>query len=328
VDATAYRKNFRDIVRGYSSSDYGGKTVYIKHLTPHDQVEIEEIEKNYHDRALKRGVPTEEDMLTLLKKEGDWTDEEETRIEQKKAFLQGLLSAKLKIVLPSHMEAQDKLIAKAREEIQAKELEKVELIGNTCEKYAKDRTNDFYIIKSFFRDQDLRKPLFKEEEFDVLSAIDLRKIIALYNTSFSSINEDSIQHLILQDFYTAYLGFTEDSMQFYGKPFCELTYVQIKLIVYSRIFKNIFEVEDNIPEKIKKDPQALMDYATSNNDNKEKFQSKFAESDGSTIVGATKEDYQQLGLGAPGSVDLHEEAKKKGGTLSMQDLMKLSGVEQ
>jgi hypothetical protein len=328
VDATAYRKNFRDIVRGYSTSDYRGETVYIKHLTPHDQVEIEEIEKSYYDRALERGVPTESDMLELLKAEGDWTDEEEAEVENQKAFLQSLQSAKARIVLPSHMEAQDKLIETAREEIRKKEIEKIGLVGNTCEKYSKDRTNDFYIIKSFFSSAELIKPLFEEEEFNDLDAIQLREIVSIYNISFASISEGSIQHMILQDFYGAYLGFTEDSMQFYGKPFCELTYCQIKLIVYSRIFKNIFDSEDSIPEKIRKDPLALLDFASTNKEDKEKFQSKFAQSDGSTIVGATEEDYKQLGLGSSNTVSLHEEAKKKGGTLSMQDLMKLSGVEQ
>jgi len=328
VEKVSYRKNFRDIVRGYSSSNYKGQSVYIKHLTPHDQIEIEEIEENYYNKAVKRGVPTREEMLSLLREEGDWTDAEEAGLEKERVFLKNLIEAKSKIVLPSHLASQDKLITESREKIQKKEQEKEALLGNTCEKYALERTNDYYIIKSFFKDSDLVRPLFLEKEFDYLTSSEVHKVVLIYNQVFSTINEENIQHLILQDFFTAYLGFTEDSMQFFGKPFCELTYCQIKLIVYSKIFKNIFESEENIPEKIRKDPQALMDYASTAKEEKEKLQDKFSQSDGSTLVGATRQDYQELGLGSPGSVDLHEEAKKKGGTLSMQDLMKLSGVEQ
>ena len=326
MDSTTYRKNFRDIVRGYSPAQFGEQEVCIKHLTPHDQVEIEEIEEKYRFDAERRGVPTEEEMLLFLDKEGDWTSEDEESVKREKAFLDSLISAKAKIVLPSHMARQDELINESREKIYQKEAEKSELLGNTCEKYAKERTNDYYIIKSFYKDPSFTEVLFKEAEFDSLDAIQLRGIVALYNESFMSLGEDSIQHLVLQDFYNAYIGFTDDSMQFFGKPFCELTYCQIKLLVYSKIFRNIFENHDNIPEKIKKDPKALMDYASTSKEEKEKLQGKFDESDGSTIVGATQEDYQQLGLGAPGGVDLHEEAKKKGGSLSMDDLMKLSGV--
>ena len=71
-----------------------------------------------------------------------------------------------------------------------------------------------------------------------------------------------------------------------------------------------------------------MDFASTAHDERDKIKEKIEGSSGSTIVGATQKDYQELGLGTPaGSVDLHEEARKKGGTLSMQDLMKLSGVD-
>ena len=51
------------------------------------------------------------------------------------------------------------------------------LIGNTCEKYAKERLNDFYMIKSFYKDKDLLIPLFGEDEFDELENQDLKKIV-------------------------------------------------------------------------------------------------------------------------------------------------------
>jgi len=48
-----------------------------------------------------------------------------------------------------------------------------------------------------------------------------------------------------------------------------------------------------------------------------------------SIVGATKEDYKYINMdkGNSKNVSLAEEAKKKGGSLDMKDLMKLMGVE-
>ena len=66
-----------------------------------------------------------------------------------------------------------------------------------------------------------------------------------------------------------------------------------------------------------------MDYGSISDEEKEKMKEKFNEGDGSTLVGASDEDYEYLGLRKPDSgISLHEEAKKKGGSLSMQDLMK------
>jgi hypothetical protein len=49
---------------------------------------------------------------------------------------------------------------------------------------------------------------------------------------------------------------------------------------------------------------------------------------GTSLVGATKEDLKRLGIGqgAHESMSLDKAAKKKGGKLDMQDLIKLHGV--
>ena len=48
---------------------------------------------------------------------------------------------------------------------------------------------------------------------------------------------------------------------------------------------------------------------------------------GAGVIGATKQDLDNLGVDRPqaSSRNLHEEAKKKGGSLSMKDLMDMGG---
>ena len=48
---------------------------------------------------LRKGVPTEEDMLAYLKDEGQWTDKDEKFIQDKELFLENLRKAKTKLVL-------------------------------------------------------------------------------------------------------------------------------------------------------------------------------------------------------------------------------------
>lgn len=327
MEAVKRRKIFRDVVRGYSSTILEEDFVYVKHLTPHDQVELEEIEDKYFNTALRRGVPTEEDMLIFLKEEGDWGEKDEKFIEDKKYFLETLKTAKTKMVIKNQIDKQEKTIEEETLALNQKLAQRMSLVGNTCEKYAKDRLNDFYMIKSFFKDKDLLIPLFGEDEFDELENQDLKRIVSVYNDIFQDFNEENIQHTILEDFYNPYLSFAEDSMQFYGKPFCNLTYNQIRLIVYTRVFKNIFDNNENIPENIRKDPAKLLDFGGSSREERDKAKDKLNQGSAGTLVGAKDEDYEFLGIDKPkGGISLHEEAKKKGGTLNMEDLMKLHGV--
>jgi hypothetical protein len=327
VEATKRRKIFRDIVRGYSTTIFDEEFVYVKHLTPHDQVELEEIEERYHSVALKRGVPTEAEMLAFLEKEGQWVEADEKVISEKTVYLENLRKTLTKLVLKKDIDRQKAIIEKENKILTEKQTQKIQLLGNTCEKYAKERMNDFYIIRSFFRDKDMTQEYFPQDEFDELENHDIKNIVHNYNEIFSAFNEESIQYTILEDFYSPYLSFAEDSMQFYGKPFCELTYNQIRLIVYTRVIKNIFDTNENIPENIKKDPAKLLEFGSSSKEEREKVKDKLSQGDGGTIIGAKKEDYERLGIEKnKGSVSLHEEAKKKGGSLNMEDLMKLHGV--
>ena len=183
------------------------------------------------------------------------------------------------------------------------------------------------MIKSFYVDSELSEPLFSQGKFDELDNHDIKKVVYKYNEIFESFSEENIQYTILEDFYNPYLSFAEDSLQFYGKPFCDLTYNQIRLIVYTRVFKNIFDSNENIPESIRKDPAKLLDFGSSSREERDKAKDKLSQGDGGTIVGAKDEDYEYLGVERPrNAVNLHEEAKKKGGTLNMEDLMKLHGV--
>lgn len=328
MEAVKRRKIFRDVVRGYSTSLIDEEFVYIKHLTPHDQVELEEIEQKYFKIAEKRGVPTEKDMIDWLKKEGEWSDDEDAEITRKELFVENLKTARNKMVLKSAIEKQTELIDKEEKELKEKKEQKTSLIGNTCEKYAKERMNDFYMIKSFYKDKNLNDVLFSEEVYDELEDYDIRKYILIYNSIFESFSEENIQYTILEDFYSPYLSFAEDSMQFYGKPFCALTYNQIRLIVYTRVIKNIFDTNENIPESIRKDPAKLLEFGSSSKEERDKAKDKLSQGAAGTLVGAKDEDYEYLGIEkTKGGVSLHEEAKKKGGTLNMQDLMKLHGVE-
>ncbi len=331
MDLSNYRKIFKEIVQGCTKVFIRGKNYYIKHLTAHDQVDIDEVYEFHLARALERGIPSEADSLKALKNEGQWTDADEKQIDRLEVFIEQLQKNKSALVLKSEIDRQNQSIQESRGKINALKDKRSELLGIHAESYASKRSNDHYIIKSFFEDEQMKRPLFpNEKDYDSLYAEEVQEFVSCYNNTFLSFEELKIQEMILQDFYYIYFPFSDDTVGFFGKPVCQLTYNQLKLIVYTKIFKNIFETNKHIPEKIKKDPQALLDYGSISDDAKSKMNDKLnQDQDGATLFGATEEDYEYAGLDKPSDrsgISIQKAAEKKGGSLSMEDLMELSGI--
>lgn len=181
---------FRDISRGYTTAKLFDTEVYIKHLTTHDQVDLEEIKDKYYSEAEFRGAPTEKDMLAVLKDSGDWVEEDEKEIEEIKNFIDILRSQKSHLLLKSKIDQQNELISKEELKLTIKLNEKKQLLGATCEKYAEERANDSYIIRSFFYDTKFEEPVFTEELYADLDNQHLSQIIAVYNESFKTYSEE------------------------------------------------------------------------------------------------------------------------------------------
>ena len=118
-------------------------------------------------------------------------------------------------------------------------------------------------------------------------------------------------------------------IDFFGKATTTLSHYQLRLYSYTIMFKSILQIPEEIPFAIKKDPQKLMDWAR-NPKGREKAREVMekATDGGAGLFGATKKDLESLGVetSGPGTVSLEDVAKKKGGSLTMKDLMELSGI--
>jgi hypothetical protein len=328
VDQSGYRKLFKEISKGYSPCFLGKDVFYIKHQSLDGLVDFDDVYNLYLGKALSRGLESKQDILDSLDKEGIWTSKDESDIQSQSFYLENLQKNKKNIVLKSALTQINLQVEEAEKKLKELEAKKSGLISSSAEQYALNRANDFYIYNSFYKDKDLNNRLYSEEEFDYINNKEVTDMIILYNTFHEKFKDENIQSLAIQDFYKVYYHFSETCRDFFGKPAVDLTNFQMNLILYTRVFKNIFDQHDDIPERIKKDPAALLDFANSSearDDIKKKFNDDRA--GGSTIVGATEEDLKELGLNqSEGKKSLSQAAKEKGGTLSMKDLMDLSGA--
>lgn len=323
-----YRIAFKDIKNGFSEVLISGNLFYLKHISFDDQIDIDSVYDKYFSQAKKRGVPTHEDVLANLIEEKQWSQKQERDITLQEDFVKNLYKQKKNLYLRSEIERINKDIADGENRLNEMKNTRASLFARTAESYAEERVNDYYIIKCLYKDSDVKQPAYSEIQFDDIDSETLYTIIKEYNRIYKDINDDCIQKIVLQDFFNLYMPFAENPMEFYGKPICSLTYNQLKLLIYARFFKNVFQQNDKMPEDIKNDPDKIMDYVNANENAKKVMDKKGNKQNAAeSIVGATEADLEYIGMKKKGerTLSLSEEAKKKGGTLSMDDMIKLFG---
>jgi len=323
-----YKKAFRDIKNGFSEIKVLENLFYLKHLSLEDQVDIDQIYDHYFDEAKSRGVPTNDETLKRLIEEKQWTNRQESLIKQEEDLIENFQKQKKTLFLKSEILRINDDIESAQKRLYDLKNTKAAFFNRTAESYAEERVNDFYILKCLYKDKKLSVVAFEEDQFDDIDSETLTCIIKQYSEVYKNINDNTIQHLVLQDFFNLYMPFAENPNEFFGKSVCELTYNQVKLLIYARFFRNIFQQNDKMPQEIKNDPDKIIDYVNANENAKKAIENKNnKENQATSIVGATSEDLEYIGIKAKGqkTLSLADEAKKKGGSLSMDDMMKLFG---
>lgn len=316
-----------EIFDGYTEFYFKGEPVYLKHFSIRDQRYIHKYYNRYKNLAINKGISTEEQALNNLKKDGLWSNDDDDKISFCELELDSLRDNLLNVYLPSQKKSLQEALDEKQKELNILKIKRKEVIGTTAEDFASSRSNEEFIRYILFKDQDLKKHLFTEEEFGELDDKDITSLVKQNSNCSSRLGEELIQESVLRDFFNMYLSQTEDVSSFYGKPIIHLSVYQLKLALYARVFYNIFQYNDDIPNGIKKDPSALLRFAESKRNgqgNKTLSKIRNQDSGATAVFGATKEDLSYVDSQAK-QINLNDEVKKKGGRLNMDDMIKLMG---
>lgn len=321
-----YRKIFRDICLGYSKSYYKKDELYVKHLHANDYIDINEKQDLFLKKAIERGLQTEKKCLEEAIENDIWSEKDESFIDSQEIFIDNLLKTKSNLNLKSERDAHQKIIEEEQEKLNKKLSERQSILGNTAESYSSKQINDYFIINCFYKDEHLKTKYLSEDFFANLSYSEIKELTQINNSVVKSVSEENIQKIVLEEFFFPFMYMADGPHSFFGKPAIDLTNNQLSILTYSRVFKNIFDNNQDIPEKIRKDPAALLDFS-SNSKSREKMKEHLNKDGASTVFGATAEDYEYMGVkktSIKSGASLTEAARKKGGSLNMQDLMDLS----
>ena len=242
-------------------------------------------------------------------------------MQKKKSYIKGLEGSLAKLIIKAQQDSIKKSLVQARRELDKILQEREELLLGTCEKYASNKLNNFVLYRSLFQEKDCITPYFSEEEFDELTPGELVRWLSFYSGAIEDLTVSNIKDLAVSGSFSNYFNICADNASdFFPKQIYEWTFFQVNLINYAKVFKNIFENMRDIPEHIKEDPDALMEYATQES-KRAQYQQNSDGKDAYSVVGATKEDMQKMGVKPKGGVDLHKYASQRGDSLTMKDFI-------
>jgi hypothetical protein len=308
---------------GYTEAEFAGSTIYIKHLSIIDQRYLNKHYNKYRQIALDKGLETKEERSAYVVKEGIWDAEDDAQIQSLKFETKNLKNTVKSLFLPSQREAMQKNIDLKLKEVEELQRKKQEVLGKTAEDYATARTGEEILRFLLFKDKELTKHLYSDAEFGELEVWEVAKLGSLHVDNESRFNDDRIQEAVLRPFFSMYLSLCEDVAGFYQKPVTSLSIYQLRVVLFGRMFFNIFQYTEDIPDDIREDPEKLMSFSEMQN-NKGGKSGIRDDADASMVFGATKGDMKSLDAD-PNAPSLSEEAKKHGGKLDMKQMMRLAG---
>ena len=324
---------FIDILKGYSLSYYRDNKLYFKHNTSFDSGDIDHLKQEFLEKAKKNGLPTEDQKEEYLIAENLWSKENNEKIKKLKSDISSLKQTKSKLFKSDDINEMNRQIDEKKLELINLTIEKKDLLGFTVEDYANKKINEYYMFNSLFKDKDLKDRYFSEQEFDELENKEISEVLEIYNNINKNFIENNLKKIALSSYYLSLFNLCdENAYNLYGKPIIYLTFYQMEVFGYARYFKNaLSEAKHKPSDEYYEDPDKLIEWLESsknveevlnkNENNQKKTEGAIATS----IVGAKKEDLAKIGKDENG-ISLHKEAMKKGGTLSMEDLMKMHGA--
>lgn len=327
------RRVFCEICDGFSPCEVWGEHLFIKHFSHRDQVSIENLRERAFEKAVKNGKLSIEEAKKNAIKEGYWTQEKENLISSANAVIENLEKSKRASFLNSQVKVLNERIDKEYEKLKKLLEEKNAAIGDTADSYADSVVNEFCIVASFYKDEDCKIKRFDPRNYsDELYEEDIMEISTIYNLKMFGFEEKWIKKLAIQDFFQVYWGLADDKPKdFYGKQICDLSFFQIKLSNYGRVYRQILQKLEKIPEPVRDDPDKLWDFFHMQEKAREKKNEARQKTPGVSAISMVGEEVSRENLG-PNEISLCDEIEKikqKTGTtgrLSKADTMRLMGI--
>jgi len=318
---------FSEIISSYSiefSERLG--TLYLRHTNHLESLKIEKQYLYFLSKARDQNLPTYSDREKLIYSDG-WTKKEQEDLDNTKTFIQGLRDNISHEYLHSRRKVWRKEIYDAEKRLDALLMKKDYLMGSTAEKYANQQSFHYQVINSFYKDDKLTQKL----EIDETSNEEYEELVKIYHKYQERMGGDAIKKIAISPFFTSIFSMSGDNAYyFYGRPVVNLTNHQTNLFMWGRYFKSLMgQYGDRLPKDMNDNPDDMLEFfEITQNAEKAGVLKEDENADGGafSVVGATKKDYDMLGIDTNRIVNMGDKISKSGkNMLSRDDLFAMNG---
>ena len=297
-----YKKKYKELIDGASAFRDGNELLYVKHLTEADIGELELSTEKYHKEAEEKGLPVEQDKISILVKQDLWTQEKEEEIKELKIKIATLQDTHKKLFLKAQISKSQESIDAVIQSLGKLVTEREELLGLTCEKYADRKSNEEIVLYCFYKDRELKQKFFTPEEFDELHRDKLYRYIQVYNDISREFSSEEMKRMAALPFFINLFFLCEDNIYtLYGKPVISLTLAQVDAYNSAKTYKSIMSQGNSPPDEMYESLDELVSFYDSYSGAGGEALKEATNKGSQSIVGATVEEMKKFTKGEDGA---------------------------
>jgi hypothetical protein len=219
---------YQEIIEGVSASD--DDTIFFRHLTELDNIEILRKKIKFYKYYLKKGLPSEEDRLAQIIQFEEWSQDKEDEIINIR-FRISDNEKNIPQIIPQMQAGIRFAVEQDRKALTALLTERYHLLGATADEMSNRDTSAFSIYLALFSDRECKRPLFPAwESFDALENEKSDPIREAYDKAMDKFEGQKIRQLSVMPFFLNSFSYSKENVStFIDKPMVALTSYQMML---------------------------------------------------------------------------------------------------
>jgi len=249
-----------DISRGYSILKTKTGVYYFKHPNNFESLQTEEFYEIAYQRAIKRGISSEDQLLERHTKLGNWSTAKEDKIKTLKWMIDKSEKACQDITDNTQRKVFENQINSQKKELSVLKDERQKLVGYSAESWASQQRMFKMIEDHIFEDKDFKKSVSIESNIAV--------IVDMHEKSNQLSSKNGLLAAAFDpSFFEIFSVQSHNPLSIFGVDFFSITIFQRYLLSYAAVLLNKLKNVD-MPDEVKSDPVKIFDF-NANSKNKE-----------------------------------------------------------
>lgn len=311
---------YGDIVVGFSVLKTDDQDFFVKHLNIFDLIVLEKSNTKFKKEGASKGFLSEAEKLSKLNQTKEWKNEDEKEYQNDKIEIKNLEKHLEKVFLQSQRKEFEKELLKKEQKHTKEEETRRSLLGFTLENFLEKRSNEESIRISLYTNEKLTELAFNKQEFEELDDDFFISVVNKYNQAMQDFSDLNVKKIAASGFFlNPFFLSKDDCFAFFGKRIIELTFFQQNLFSKGILYKSILSQDKKPPESYHSDIDKMVgwfdsmshDDSDGKNQTKNKNLKKSSKNKLTGVVGATKEEIEEMAIKEGGrAINLGQEMEK------------------